>query len=417
MKSRLLFISPVVPSPYGPGLAMRPYFQIRELVKTYSIHLLVAGAGSKYPACCDEVGKYCDQIDYICRLRFTGWRFSLWHRLRRLADRARCYFAGELLSFVADAADANYLRDNKTLKALAGKGFDRAHVFRLYLAPIAEILKTKGLSSFYSLDIDDIESETRKSIGDLYAMNGDHARAARLKGEAAVLFEMEKNVVPGFDQIFTCSGRDLALLKERFPDRAVTVLPNVVPVPETAGKRRRNEVFTMLFVGTLGYYPNTDALLFFADRIAPILRKNSCSQWCLRVVGNLPDKAWTKRFSDCPEMEFAGDARDLSREYDGADIVVVPIRGGGGTRIKILEAFAHRVPVVSTSTGAYGLEVENGIHIHIEDDPALFAEACIRLMTGHATGDEMSRRAFSLVSSTYSPDIINRAWSGDISHG
>jgi glycosyltransferase involved in cell wall biosynthesis len=166
----------------------------------------------------------------------------------------------------------------------------------------------------------------------------------------------------------------------------------------------------MLFVGNLNYYPNTDALLFFADQIAPILRQNCKRQWHLRVIGALPEKTGIKELKKIPEMEFAGRVKDLFSEYDAADIVVAPIRGGGGTRIKILEAFAHGVPVVSTSKGAEGLDVENGVHLFIEDDVRLFAEACIRLMTDSTLGDKLSCRALCLADSKYSPDIINRVW-------
>ena len=74
-----------------------------------------------------------------------------------------------------------------------------------------------------------------------------------------------------------------------------------------------------------------------------------------------------------------GEVADVTAELMAADIVVVPIRFGGGTRIKILEAFAHRIPVVSTTVGCEGLDVVDGEHLLVADDPATFASACIRL--------------------------------------
>jgi polysaccharide biosynthesis protein PslH len=414
MKPRLLFISPILPSPAGPGLAMRPYFQILNLSRIYSIHLLIAGSSHESPVDNDDMKKYCDSIDYICRFRYSGWKFSLWHRLCRFADRLKHFMTGGERSFVVDFGDRGYLQDNKTLGNLANMTFDKVHTFRFYLTPIVEILKKRGLRSFYSLDIDDIESVARRSIGDLYSGNGDFVQASRQREEAVILFDLESAAIPRYDQIFTCSRRDRTVLQERFPGKDISLLPNVVPVQKRAEKHRVNQGFTMLFVGTLGYYPNTDALLFFADQIAPMLRKKSPQRWLLRIVGALPEKSWMKRFEYCPEIKFAGRVKNLSCEYDAADIVVVPIRGGGGTRLKTLEAFAYRAPVVSTSMGADGLDVENGVHILIEDDPELFAEACIRLMTDHALGEDMSRRAFSLVTSKYSPDILNRAWLGQL---
>jgi len=415
MKRRLLFISPIIPSPDGPGLAMRPFYQIINLSRIYSIHLLVAGTTSECPVVGDNIKKYCDEIDYICCFRYWGWKYSLWFRYRFLSDRFKQFTEGTRPGFAADLADRNSLMHNDILKMKAKMNFDRVHVFRLYLTPIAEVLKNLGLESFYSIDIDDIESETRRSISGLYSRNRNFIKASKFNNESKVFFDIETKSIPGYDQTFTCSYRDRNILRNRFPDKVITALPNVVPIPGKARNHRANKTFTMLFVGNLNYYPNTDALLFFADQIAPILRQNCKRQWHLRVIGALPEKTGIKELKKIPEIEFAGRVKDLFSEYDAADIVVVPIRGGGGTRIKILEAFAHGVPVVSTSKGAEGLDVENGVHLFIEDDVRLFAEACIRLMTDSTLGDKLSCRALCLADSKYSPEIINRVWMDQLS--
>ncbi|HUN54669.1 MAG TPA: glycosyltransferase family 4 protein [Smithella sp.] len=409
-KHRLLFISPIVPSPDGPGLAMRPFYQIVNLSRIYSIHLLVAGAAFENPLYGDNIKKYCDAIDYICCFPYWGWKYGLWFRYRLWSDRFKQFACGTSPCFAADLADGEYLMHNKILKTRAKMNFDRVQVFRLYLTPVAEVLKNLGLRSFYSIDVDDIESETRRSISGLHFRNRDFIKASMLNNESKVFFNIETQSIPGYDQIFTCSQRDKDYLQNRFPDKVITVLPNVVPVPQKERNRQAHKIFTMLFVGNLNYYPNIDALLFFADQIVPVLRKNCKRQWNLRVVGALPEKAWVKILKKIPEMEFAGPVKNLHPEYDAADIVVAPIRGGGGTRIKILEAFAHGVPVVSTSKGAEGLDVENRVHLFIEDDARLFAQACEKLMTDSTLGDELSRRALSLADSKYSPEMTNRVW-------
>jgi len=410
IKPRLLFISPVCPSPDGPGLAMRPYYQIVRLSRMYAIHLLVAGPAPAMPVDGDPVKKYCENMDYVCIYRFSGWRLSLWHRYHTLRDRFMCFITGGALRFVPDAGDGRFLRHDKNLARIAKMQFDRVHVFRLYLSPVADALKEYGLNSFYSLDMDDIESETRTSISRLYASNGDAVQATRLRREAEIYSNMETEIIPGYDLIYTCSSRDRDMLQKRFPGKEITVLPNVVPVARAAGKHRANTIFTMLFVGTLGYHPNTDALLFFADRILPALREKSTRPWQLRVVGALPENKWSKQLSNIPEIKFAGWVKDLRREYEMADLVVTPIRGGGGTRIKILEAFACGVPVVSTVKGAEGLEAENGVHLLIEEDPERFAEACIRLMTDRRFAEQMSKQASILAAMKYNPEAISRAW-------
>ena len=415
-KPKLLFISPILPSSDGPGLAMRPYYQIISLSRIYSIHLLVAGITPGRPVYEKDIKKYCENINYICRYRFSGWKFSLWHRLCRLMDNLKYFVKGNDLTFVADSGDKNYLQHDKTLAKIAGLNFDRVHVFRLYLTSVAEIFKNHGLNSFYSLDMDDIESETRKSISELYLQNKDFIPASRLKNESKIFFNMEIKNIHEYNQIFTCSLHDKNTLQKRFPGKVISVLPNVVPVPKKVRTHRVNQVFTILFVGTLGYYPNVDGLLFFAEQIVPILREKFRQPWRLQVVGTLPENKWLKQLENYPEIKVTGWVKDLYQEYEAADIVIAPIRGGGGTRIKILEAFAHGVPVVSTSKGAEGLDVENGIHLIIEDDARLFAQACIQLMTDDRLANELSRQALDIVALKYIPEIINQAWTSQLPH-
>jgi polysaccharide biosynthesis protein PslH len=418
MKRRLLFISPVVPSPDGPGFAMRPYYQIIGLSRIYSIHLIVVGPDSKAPTYNDNIKNHCDAIDYICSLPYSGRKYSLWFRYRRLSNKIKhlikadpdFFFMDLTTGFIFDSDVNNYLRHNETLKITAKTNYDRAHIFRIYLTPIVEVLKNLGLDSFLSLDIDDIESEARRSISGLYAQNGHSVEAVRFYNDSIFYFNFENKYLPIFDTIFTCSHHDQKILKERFPNNVINVLPNVVPIQGRKFLRKVNNIFTMLFVGTLDYYPNTDALMFFADQIVPILRKNLQRPWRLRVVGTLKNESLIKILREIPEIEFTGWVANLSSEYNVADIVVVPVRGGGGTRIKILEAFAYGIPVVSTSTGCYGLQVKDGIHLLTADNVEAFAGSCIRLMTNRTLGDEISVNAYDLAASKYCPEIINNTW-------
>lgn len=412
MKPRLLFISPILPASGGAGVTMRPYYQIVNLSRVYSIHLLIAGTFSVSPVPGDDIKKYCDTVDYVCRFRYTSWKYSLWFRYKLLSERLQKLINGTAARFAVDLADGNHLMHNETLRKIAGMNFDRVHVFRFYLTPISRVLKNLGLKSFYSLDIDDMESETRQSLAGLHAQNGAYFEAARLNNESSVYFNIETKSLPDFDEIFVCSRHDRDVLKKRFPEKIIKVLPNVVPLRKRDVSRPCNEVFIMLFVGTLDYYPNTDALIFFAGKIVPELRKKIRNKWRLRVVGTVPRKSWIQKLKKIPEIEFAGWVEDLGSEYSTADVVIAPVRGGGGTRIKILEAFAYGVPVISTAMGCAGLDVENKTHLLIADDAEAFAEACARLMTDSVLRDEISRKAFDLAASKYSPDIVNSAWSG-----
>lgn len=143
----------------------------------------------------------------------------------------------------------------------------------------------------------------------------------------------------------------------------------------------------LIMVGLLTYEPNRDAAAFFAAQILPRVRRH-CSHAQFRVVGRYDSNAHVAPLRGLPGVNVTGEVADVAAELAAADVAVVPIRFGGGTRIKILEAFAHRIPVVSTTVGCEGLEVVDGEHLLIADDPAAFASACIRL---YENGDLRAR--------------------------
>ena len=155
---------------------------------------------------------------------------------------------------------------------------------------------------------------------------------------------------------------------------------------------------TMLLQGMLNYPPNVDGARFLADRVAPIVRRRLPDAQ-VRIVGR-PAPSVTD-LATRPGVVVTGRVPSMETELERADLVTVPIRFGGGTRIKILEAFAHRIPVVSTSLGAYGLDVVDGRHLLLADTPDAFAEACITLLTDEGDRQEMADSAEELFLQKY----------------
>jgi glycosyltransferase involved in cell wall biosynthesis len=135
---------------------------------------------------------------------------------------------------------------------------------------------------------------------------------------------------------------------------------------------------TVAFIGLFTYGPNLDAAAFLVDEILPSLRLRIPSVR-VRLVGRASEQL--RAFHHPPEVVVTGFVEEIGAELAQADLIVVPVRYGGGTRIKILEAFAHRIPVVSTTMGAEGIDAMHGREIMLEDSPAGFAEACAALLT------------------------------------
>jgi glycosyltransferase involved in cell wall biosynthesis len=160
------------------------------------------------------------------------------------------------------------------------------------------------------------------------------------------------------------------------------VIPNGYPVPERpAGRSTVGSPPVVLFHGTLTHPPNVDAARFLVERVAPRLRARMPAVR-LRLAGRCDDRVG--RLHAPPQVVVSGFVDDMTQELARADLVAVPVRYGSGTRVKILEAFAHGIPVVSTTLGAEGLGVRHGHELLVADQPEAFADACWHVLTDAA---------------------------------
>jgi glycosyltransferase involved in cell wall biosynthesis len=157
----------------------------------------------------------------------------------------------------------------------------------------------------------------------------------------------------------------------------------------------------IVFTGSMDWLPNIDGIEWFVQEILPLIRKKipNCE---LSIVGRNPDPKVLNLASRERNISVTGTVPDIRPYLWNSAISVVPLRIGGGTRLKIYESMAARTPVVSTTVGAEGLEYHPGLDIEIADQPELFAEHCIRLLE-----DEARRRA--LASEAW--DLVNRRFS------
>lgn len=196
--------------------------------------------------------------------------------------------------------------------------------------------------------------------------------------------QLHTQIAASVDAVVVCSEHDHRHLGV---DNAF-VVPNGYPVPEkTVGKSHVLSPPTIAFQGFLLYPPNRDAAHTLVERIAPLIRAQ-IPQVQVRLVGECDEQI--RRLHRPPDVVVTGFVPEVVKELARADLIAVPIRFGGGTRIKILEAFAHRIPVVSTSIGAEGIEAVDGHEILLGDTPQAFANACVRALT-----DQPLRRALA----------------------
>jgi polysaccharide biosynthesis protein PslH len=193
-------------------------------------------------------------------------------------------------------------------------------------------------------------------------------------------------------------------------DRQRVGMPNTWVIPNgyahqsrPAGRLTVGDPPTMLFLGLFAYGPNVDAAIFLVRDIMPLIRSKIAGIQ-LRLVGE-PSQG-VRALHNPPATTVTGFVPDIRPEFERADLIVVPIRYGGGTRIKILEAFAHRIPVVSTRMGAEGIDAAEDQEILFGDTPGVFAEQCVRLLSDEGLRGRIAHAAHRLFVLKYRWDHI-----------
>jgi glycosyltransferase involved in cell wall biosynthesis len=169
--------------------------------------------------------------------------------------------------------------------------------------------------------------------------------------------------------------------------------------PQTNALVQNEGARAVLFTGTLNYTPNIQAAIHLAQTIMPLVwRVEPGMRLC--IAGKDPTEPVLALASDS-RIEILSNPTDMRRVAERAAIAVVPLQIGGGTRIKILEALAWGLPVVSTARGCEGLEVVDNETILIRDEPQAFADAIIELITDHARRNSLRNAGRQLVEARY----------------
>lgn len=252
----------------------------------------------------------------------------------------------------------------------------------------------------HALDIDDVESEkVRRRAATMWRAGdvGSRARSLALRFDARRWQRVIDRAV-ATTITFTASELD----RKRLGGRPI-VLRNVVPEPEPGYVRAPGPTPVLLFVGSLTYEPNIDGLEHFVAEVLPAVRAE-VPDAVLRIVGQ-GRSARAEALAATPGVQLVGEVASVGPELAAANLAVVPVRFGGGTRIKILEALAHGVPVVSTTAGAEGLAVVDGEHLLLADAPTAFADACVRLLLDRPTADRLAARGTELLAAHRAPVV------------
>jgi glycosyltransferase involved in cell wall biosynthesis len=371
-RPRVILLTPIQPAPSGNGLAMRA-----ELFRLAAAHdgavetvVVPVAGGARSGAITVEPDPALARAGLRSLLAEPAWRERL-AAAQTLPRAARVASPG-LVEIVA--------------RRLGARSFDALHVTRAYLAPLGVALAERLQLKVRTLDLDDDDAAAFASV------HRDRAEAAA--------YERLIDVFGGlYDGLCAASADDAASIAARHR-LSVEHVPNAVAIPPTVPRRQHAAELRLLFVGSLTYPPNVEAVEVLVRAILPRLQRLLGErQISVTLVGRAG--AEVERLAS-PAVTVRGFVEDLAPLYAQADAVVAPLRTGAGTRIKLLEAFAHDVPVVATPAAVEGLAVLDGRHLRVCADPDGLAAAVADLAADPALGAQLAEQAARLVRERYS---------------
>lgn len=349
----IIYLVPVVPASHGNGLAMRAGLFLAGMTRRHAVTVVVApvfGTPSPDRSFVDGLARSFVTLELAGPAEEGSWPTEL---LSTPEGRQRAHELYPLPTMCRQPSRAGrrQLRDLVDDACLV-------HVMRTYLAPCLDFLFDDGHPPPITLDLDELDSGVHRQLG--------------CEEESERFQRLERYYVPRADHVYTASDVETRIVRESCGARHVTTVANAVspPVPSEPVEPE----YDLLFVGSLSYRPNIDAARWLCEEIRPLLEGSTVA-----VVGSHPG-AEVRALAGLPGVTVAGDVPSVALWYARSRVAVAPLRSGGGTRIKIIEALAHRRPVVATPQGAAGLATgeENGVLVG--GSAADFAAACRRLL-------------------------------------
>jgi len=395
---RILFLTQIVPYPPDAGPKVKTWHVLRYLVKSGHRVTLVTFCREEEVPNLATLRQLCAEVIPIPikRSRFSDVYYWL-----------KSHFSGR--PFLIERDDLKAMR--KAVSDVISKdNIDVIHADQLSMAQFAFRPKDREAWPFTIFDAHNavwtIVDRTKESaIIPLKPV---------LKLEAKRIRSHEGKIITEFDHILAVSEPDKRALLEVHPNDSmkeslaekITVIPIAVDTLELTPvyrERGSKNIFTM---GTLHYPPNADGIRWFANEVFPLIQRKM-NAVTLTIVGKNPPADFIQMAEDNPEsIKVTGYVPDLTPYFESAAMLVVPVRAGGGIRVRILEAFARAMPTITTTVGLEGINAQPSIDVLVEDEAASFAEAALDLFTNEELQDQLAKNGRKLAETRYDWQII-----------
>lgn len=382
---RILFVTEFLPWPTNTGGRIRTFHLLSQAAHRHEVTLLTQTLPE------EAVG--CELIEKM-GVRLYTIPFRQRSRAKKVFEAALRLTSP--LPYISVCS--HYRRELKILiKELTGREhFDVLHLDHLDAALYAS-------SSSYPivtyLDEHNYETSLLQSVCDHTSKPLLHWY---LSSQIQKLDRFERQILKSVDAISVVSSNDAKKVFTAAPRTTCEIIPNGVDL-DFYDILREPRPYRVVSVGSLDWLPNVEGLLWFLDVVWPSVVE-ACPAATLHIVGRNPQRALLKRSSD--RITVAGSVEDVREHVQDAAAFVVPLLAGGGTRLRVLEAMAMRIPIVSTSMGVEGIQCTHGEHLLVADGPKDFASQLISILCNRGLADGLASAGRRVVEQQYSWQVI-----------
>lgn len=380
----ILFVTFGLPWPPERGARIRDFNLIKQTSRYHDVFLL---------SLLDPTGQ---SPDTSALAPYCHWIETVEPKRRKIIEHLQVIFSN--IRHGRPLAVYDFFRQElakKLVELLSDQDIDIVQFEHSFFAPYIDVLE-KGYQGKTVLDFHNVGFQQYRRMAGLELGWG---KKASFWIKSVLMRNWESLYARRFHHCLATSEIDATLLKTQAPGLKVSVIPNGIDTSTNQLLDEPTACTTLLIIGTIGYPPNLDSVIYFCSEILPLIEQQ-IPEVRLMVVGHAPPKK-VKELGKRPNIDVLGSVLDVLPCYQNACITVVPLRGGGGTRIKIIESMALGRPVVSTTIGCEGLNVVDGMHLLIGDSPSEFSNAVIRLLKDRPLRARIVANARSLVETYY----------------
>ncbi|HEY0083494.1 MAG TPA: glycosyltransferase, partial [Pyrinomonadaceae bacterium] len=391
---RILWLKTELLHPVDKGGKIRTFHMLKELKREHHITYLTLDDGSGAPDAMARASEYCHEVvrvEHRTRAKFSAGFYA------ELAAN----LVSPLPYFMKKYKSARMRSEIERL--VAGDNFDV--LVCDFLQPSVNVPQRLAVPAV--LFQHNVEAMIWKRH---YEVQANPLKKTYLYGQWRKSHAYERAACRRFDHVVAVSQEDRETMERAYGLKSVSDVPTGVDTEffRPRGTEARDP-HNLVFTGSMDWLPNEDAIQFFTKEIMPLVRARVPAA-TLTVVGRNPYQSLVELGRRDSSIIVTGRVEDVRPYMERAAAYIVPIRVGGGTRLKIYEAMAMEKPIISTTIGAEGLPLTNGRELLLADTAQTFADAVVRVLTDEAQARELGARAAEAVRARFSWDKVSKAF-------